>query len=126
MQSLANFLNSLPHSELMRLKQLMQTGELLKEVNERMREEEKKHGRACSTCSNELDAYNVNNYTILFGPDDFKKRASFCGMDCLQYFLEQIKNIRTEEKKPSCPKCHSLNIAASIKTMKCMNCMHEW
>jgi hypothetical protein len=32
---------------------------------------------------------------LIFGPKDFRKKASFCALDCLEYFIEKIK----KEKK---------------------------
>ena len=85
----------LEHYELVRLKQQIKKGniDILKEIKEKIKEHEKSHEKYCVTCSNELDLYNTNNYTIMFGPEDFKKKASFCGLDCLEYFLTSLKKM---------------------------------
>ena len=90
------FLDSLEHYELVKLKQDMDKGSLdiSKAIQEKIREHEKKHAKFCITCSNSLDSYNTNNYTLIFGPDDFLKKASFCGLDCLECFLENLKEIK--------------------------------
>ncbi len=96
MYLLRKFLGSLEHHELVQLKHQYDIGKLNfeKELADKIKEHEKQHAKFCASCSNELDQYNTNNYTILFGPDDFKKKASFCGLDCLQYFLLHIKQMK--------------------------------
>ena len=90
----------LEHYELVKLKQEMENGNLdvEKEVQENIKELEKKQAKYCGTCSNTLNLYNTNNYTIIFGPEDFKKKASFCGLDCLEYFLIKLKQMKNENK----------------------------
>jgi len=97
---LNEFLNSLEHYELVKLKQELEKGTIsvAKVLQEKIRELEKKHAGCCTTCSNTLDPYNTNNYTIIFGPDDFRKKASFCGLDCLEYFLIKLKQMKKGEK----------------------------
>ena len=100
MYKIKEFLNSLEHYELMHLRQELEKGKLslLKEIQEKIKELEKQHGGICATCSNDLDPYNSNSYTIMFGQEDFKKKASFCGLDCLEYFLAHLKKIKGAEK----------------------------
>lgn len=96
MYRLNEFLNSLEHYELIKLKQEMEKGnlEITKLVQQKIKELEKKHTQNCTTCSNSLDPYNTNNYTLIFGPEDFRKKASFCGLDCLEYFLIKLKQMK--------------------------------
>ncbi len=58
-------------------------------IKNRIKQIESQDTGLCAGCG------NVENlsYTLIFGPDDFKKKASFCGLDCLEYFLEQLKEI---------------------------------
>ena len=101
MYRLTEFLNSLDHFELNKLKQELEKGNihLAKLIQEKIREHEKRHKKYCTTCSNNLDPYNTNNYTLIFGPDDFRKKASFCGLDCLGYFLIKLKQIKNGGNK---------------------------
>lgn len=94
------FLDSLEHYELTHLKNKIEKGNLdvIKEIQAKIKDHEKKHANDCVTCSNTLDPYNVNSYTIMFGPEDFKKKASFCGLDCLEYFLLNLKQLKKGEK----------------------------
>lgn len=100
MYRFTKFLSSLEHYELVRLKKELEKGtiDVEKEIQQNIREHEKKHSNYCTTCSNSLDFYNANNYTIIFGPEDFRKKASFCGLDCLEYFLIKLKQLRKEGK----------------------------
>lgn len=95
------FLDSLEHYELIRLRQEMEKGtlDIPKSVQKKIKEHEKRHSGYCTTCSNTLDLYNTNNYTIIFGPEDFRKKASFCGLDCLEYFLIKLKQMKKGTEK---------------------------
>ena len=90
------FIDSLEHYELIRLRQHLEKGDLDigKEIKEKLKEHEKKHAKYCATCSSTIISYNINTYNIIFGPDDFKKKASFCGLDCLEYFLIKLKQMK--------------------------------
>jgi len=100
MYRFTKFLSSLEHYELVRIKKQLETGDLdiEKEVQGYIKDIEKKHAVDCTTCSNTLDMYNTNNYTLVFGPDDFRKKASFCGLDCLEYFFTKLKQMKQGDK----------------------------
>ncbi|MCH8067469.1 MAG: hypothetical protein IIC69_02700 [Nanoarchaeota archaeon] len=101
MYRFTKFLNTLEHYELVRLKKELEKGTLdvEKEILGQIKEHEKKHSAFCVTCSNTLDRYNANNYTLLFGPEDFMKKASFCGLDCLEYFFIKLKQMKKSAGK---------------------------
>ncbi len=86
----------LDYNELMRFKSDLDTGAVTikKLLEEKVRKRLKEHEKICATCSNSLSLYRTSNYTLLFGPDDFKKKASFCGLDCLEYFLIKLKEMK--------------------------------
>ena len=96
MYRFTKLLGSLEHYELVRLKHEIEKGSLdvEKEIQGYIKDLEKKHAKICTTCSNSLDPYNTNNYTIIFGPEDFRKKGSFCGLDCLEYFLIKLKQMK--------------------------------
>jgi len=65
---------------------------LKKLIDDKLSELENIKRGNCSTCGQELsDKYKT--YTLLFGPEDFKKKASFCELDCLEYFLTGLKKV---------------------------------
>ena len=86
----------LDYNELMRFKNDLDSGAITvkKLLEERIKKKLKEHEKVCATCSNTLNFYKTNNYTLIFGPDDFKKKASFCGLDCLGYFLIKLKDMK--------------------------------
>ena len=92
------FLNSLDHIELVNLKQQLDKGsvDLDKEVKQKIQEHERKHHSFCATCSTDLDPFSDHSFTLLFGAEDFKRKASFCAQDCLEYFLTNYKEQKTK------------------------------
>ena len=91
----------LDYNELMRFKGDVDTGaiELKRLLEEKIKKRLKEHERTCATCSNSLNFYKTDNYTLVFGPDDFKKKASFCGLDCLGDFIIKLRNMKSKQKE---------------------------
>jgi len=94
-------LDILDYNELMRFKNDFDNGAVLLKrlLEEKVKNKLKEHEKVCVTCSSSLNFYKIDNYTLVFGPDDFKKKASFCGLDCLEYFLTKLKEIKTKPKE---------------------------
>jgi hypothetical protein len=95
-----DLINNLDHDELLALRKDLQKGSIgiKKVIEEKIRDNERGRERYCAVCDKKLDIYTAN-YTLLFGPDDFKKRASFCAIDCLEYFTNYLKDLKNPEKK---------------------------
>ena len=91
----------LDYNELMRFKNDLDSGAVTikKLLEDRIKGKLKEHEKICATCSNTLNFYRVSNYTMVFGPDDFKKKASFCGLDCLEYFIIKLKDMKSKPKE---------------------------
>ena len=91
----------LDYNELMRFKSDLDSGAitLKRLLEEKIKKKLKEHEKICATCSNNLNFYKSNNYTLVFGPDDFKKKASFCGLDCLEYFITKLKEMKVRPKE---------------------------
>ena len=96
----------LDYNELMRFKNDIDTGAItLKRIlEEKIKKKLKEHEKIYTTCSNNLNFYNTSNYTLVFGPDDFRKKASFCGLDCLEYFIIKLKSIKTNAREDNVSK----------------------
>ena len=96
----------LDYNELMRFKSDLDSGAitLKKLLEEKIKKKLKEHEKICATCSSEMSFYKTSNYTLVFGPDDFKKKASFCGLDCLEYFIIKLKNMKTNPKEDNVDK----------------------
>jgi hypothetical protein len=103
MKRFEELLEALSYDELVALKkdidsQALHTKSVLEaKLKKKMREFEK----CCAVCSSELRLYSRSNYTLVFGPDDFKKKASFCGLDCLQYFINHLREVSHNPATPS-------------------------
>ncbi len=91
----------LDYDELMRFKSDLDSGAITvkKLLEEKIKRKLKEHEKVCATCSGQLNFYKVSNYTMVFGPDDFKKKASFCGLDCLEYFIIKLKDMKAKTKE---------------------------
>lgn len=63
---------------------------LKKLVQDKLKEVERRKMTNCVTCGQSLGE-REHAFTLLFGPEDFKKKASFCELDCLEYFLKGLK-----------------------------------
>ncbi len=102
MKRFEDLLESLTYDELTALKKDIDGQGLATKrmVSDKLRKKMKEFEKICSVCSSELRFYNRSNYTIVFGPDDFKKKASFCGLDCLQYFIDYLKDIHKDSVHP--------------------------
>ncbi|HLG23531.1 MAG TPA: hypothetical protein VI564_01230 [Candidatus Nanoarchaeia archaeon] len=91
----------LDYEELMKFKKDIDQGAVtVKRLLEfKIKKKLKEHDKICAVCYSELNFYAVNNYTLVFGPDDFKKKASFCGLDCLGHFVMQLRSLKQSERK---------------------------
>ena len=94
-------IDMLDYNELMRFKNDLDSGAitLKRHLQENIKKRLKEHEKVCATCSSDINFYKSNNYTIIFGPDDFKKKATFCGLDCLGYFVIKLKDIKSKPKE---------------------------
>lgn len=68
-------------------------------VEAKIRQQIKKHDRFCCVCNSRLDPYSVSNFTLMFGPEDMKKRASFCAIDCMEHFMANLKEFWGEDNQ---------------------------
>lgn len=86
---------SLDIEELNKIKKDIETGgiHIKNLVEDTLKDKIKEHGAICATCGLDLDPYS-QNYTLIFGASDFRKKASFCGLDCLGYFISYLKELK--------------------------------
>jgi hypothetical protein len=66
-------------------------------VADKLRQIEEEETRICATCGGNINVKTAENFTLVFGPPDLKKRAHFCALDCMTYFLTSLKRL-TEKK----------------------------
>jgi len=53
--------------------------------------------KVCIVCGNPI-SQSKEPLTLFFGRRDFRKKAYFCAVDCLEFYLKQIKNSETTPK----------------------------
>ena len=84
---------SFDYDDLLKLKYDLEKGAVhfRKLVNTKIKEMENQHKSYCAVCGNEIDPNSHENYTIVFGPHDFRKKASFDALDCMNFFVENLK-----------------------------------
>lgn len=70
-----------------------------KTISEQLAALEQSEAQQCTVCGEELNHEAFNNYAILFGPKGFRKKASFCALDCLEYFITGLKQTKTHAEK---------------------------
>lgn len=70
-------------------------------VSNRIKEVNDSQTRVCATCGNTVNLSLNHEYTLIFGPKDLKKRATFCAVDCLEYFFVQLKQISEKRLQSS-------------------------
>lgn len=63
-------------------------------VDQKIEDIETSDRGVCAFCGTPLRSHD-HPYTLLFGPKDFRKKASFCGLDCMDSFS---KNLRIFQK----------------------------
>ena len=94
------FLETLEYNELLDFqKQIKEKESLMRTLlSDHINVMERISARVCATCGNELNLHS-KNLTLHFGPEDFKKKASFCAFDCLDFFLDQLKTLEIKKAK---------------------------
>ncbi len=88
MNRLAKLVKELPYDDLVRIRQDIAEGNMLRLVEERIAAFENPN-RVCPVCSTPLDP--ETSITMYFGPKGFRQRASFDGEDCLEYFVTKMR-----------------------------------
>lgn len=94
MNKLAEVINSLSYEDLKKIEMDLNEGHISKLLRKRM-EVLEKNKKVCPVCYKEIIDDN-EAFTLVFGPPDFRKKASFCALDCLEFFINQIKNKEIE------------------------------
>lgn len=94
------FLENLSYGEVVDFqKQVKDSKSLMRKmVDDQIDVIERTNARVCATCGHQLNL-QTKNLTMHFGPETFKKKASFCAFDCLEFFLTQLKAIEIKGEK---------------------------
>lgn len=93
---LRDIIHTISYDELLKIKQDLSQGgiHLKKFIQDEIDVRNKQHSALCSTCGIEIDPLSTTSTTLIFGPGDFKKKATFCGKDCLEYFLKNMDDMK--------------------------------
>ncbi|MCB9358956.1 hypothetical protein H6503_03430 [Candidatus Woesearchaeota archaeon] len=104
---LRDVIDSIDYYELLKMKQDLDTGghHLRTFINKEIENRQREHSVSCSTCGSHIEPSSPNTQTLIFGSSDFKKKATFCGKDCLSYFLSKTE----EMKKGQMPKTMNIH-----------------
>ena len=97
-KKLREIVDNLERDDLIKLqKDLEEEGgiHVKKLVSEKIQQLEDNEKALCAVCGNPINPYYTEHYTLIFGPRDFRKKASFCALDCLEYFLKNLKQEKT-------------------------------
>jgi len=90
MNKLSEIINSLNYEDLRMIEKDIEEGNVSKIVRKRI-EQYERSSKTCPVCYKEIVEGN-EAFTLIFGSPDFKKKASFCALDCLEFFISKIKN----------------------------------
>ena len=96
-------LSSLEYEELVELQRdLFNGGASTKQlVSNKLKEISFRESRTCGTCGNQVNLRESNEFTLIFGTPEVKKRASFCALDCMDYFTSNLKLLTTKKIQKS-------------------------
>ena len=95
-----SFIEGLSKAELQGLRDDLLNGNIQSEIDGKLSQLEERQ-TICPVCNNDP---GPAGFTLLFGPADFRKKATFCGYDCLEYFIKVLKDISQESHKQEAQK----------------------
>ena len=99
--SLRDVVSSLKYDELINLqKDLYSGGSKIRQlITNKIKEISATESRTCATCGSPINLRLASEFTFIFGTSEQKKRASFCALDCMDYFTNSLKRL-TRKSKP--------------------------
>ncbi len=102
-KTIVDIVGSLDYENLVELQRdLLSGGTGIKQVvSSKLKEITATEVRVCATCGGSISMRVANELTLIFGPSDFKKRASFCAIDCMEYFTTNLKRISAKKVQQS-------------------------
>ncbi|MFH1589499.1 MAG: hypothetical protein ABIB43_02950 [archaeon] len=87
MEKINKILGKLSFEELKELKETLQKGEAIEAIEESL-ERFKNSNKVCPVCNTPV---GDEGFVLIFGPNGFKKKATFDGTDCLEYFIYNMR-----------------------------------
>lgn len=95
MNRLGSIIDTVGYEELKNIEKDLNEGNIERLIKEKLLQFEKGR-KICPVCYRTINEGD-EHFTLIFGPDDFKKKASFCGVDCLEFFISKIKGMRNDK-----------------------------
>jgi len=93
MNKLARIIEDLDEEELNLIRKDLEAGNIARLINKKLQDRrEEDFNKVCPVCHTPITEESL---TLIFGPKDLRKKASFCAMDCLEYFIAKIKQEKT-------------------------------
>ncbi|MCA9478263.1 MAG: hypothetical protein KC535_03900 [Nanoarchaeota archaeon] len=89
MNKLAKLMESMTYEDLLLLQKDFERGNLHSILEKRIKERQANRITLCPVCSSPVK--EGEGYHLQFGDPSLRKKATFDGIDCLQYFLTKIK-----------------------------------
>jgi hypothetical protein len=90
MNKLASIIDNLNYKDLKALEKDLYEGNIGRLIKKNLSQlEENFPEKTCPVCGSSI---KTPAYVLEFGPDDFRKRANFCGLDCLSFFVTKLGN----------------------------------
>ena len=100
MNKLAKIISELTYDELKLIKKDLNEGNIEKLINTRLQNlEEERGGAVCPVCNTAISDPENGALTLIFGPKDFRQKATFDAADCMEYFMEHLKKISSKKNQ---------------------------
>ena len=87
MKKIISIIETMNPEELEELKKMLEEGEITKTISKKL-EIFKNPNKVCPVCNSPV---GEEGFTLIFGPTDLKQKATFDGLDCLEYFIYKIR-----------------------------------
>jgi len=91
--------SSLEYEELVELQRdLLKGGASIRQVvSNKLKVITATESRICGTCGNQVNLRLADELTLIFGPSRLKKKVSFCALDCMEYFTNNLRRISSKK-----------------------------
>ena len=97
MNKLSKIIAELGYEDLKLLKKDLDEGNISRLIDEKITNIENKKETICPVCHSTLEDVDNDTFTLTFGPKGFRKKATFCATDCLDYFILHIKKLNEQK-----------------------------
>ena len=94
-----DIISSLEYEDLVELQSDLFDGatEIRQIVSHKIKQIKATESRTCAMCGSGVNLRVANEFTLIFGPPNSKKRAFFCAIDCMEYFTNNLKRLSTKK-----------------------------